>query len=599
MAGRLDWLRGYTDADVNSNGKKFYVQTITGSANRVALTRMSKRFAKFTDTVTKRLSYSSTRTYGSFMITFGVLSLFLQLAFGFLGDIIPMDMVAVIIATVVSIFGLSMIFFDKPLAIAFQDFALTDYIFFEFFCIRRMHRNAKEKGIHFAVGIVLGALLAVLGVFVPLSYIAIVIGVCLYLFLTFLSPEFSFFSIFLAMPYLTFSEGGIVLAVMIGVTLISYIRKVACGKRFYFFEQYDIVLTLMLIAVLVSGIFVKGMESFVSSVIMILLGAGGYILSSSLVTNRRLADCIVNSVITSAVPVSFIAVYQAVNQLITSGINSFEPVTATFNNPHELAILLLVSLVFSLYFISVKRRKRAKALYVLIFLLNFVALFFTFSFWAYITLIIGFIAFGLQRMRYGSGIALAAITLLPHMALFIPDKYLNVIMGNPTVTAIGFTEMIKRWEASISMLMDNLFVGVGIGSESFGEEIANYLQGATFTDSGNFFLEVACEAGIISLAALLLIFAIRVRHRAIYRPYVMNSQVRKLSEYATMTLSVLIVFGAFNYIWANMTAYYLFWCVFGLGSAGLRVSKQEFDDRVAYFSDGRADDSSALDITIK
>ena len=79
----------------------------------------------------------------------------------------------------------------------------------------------------------------------------------------------------------------------------------------------------------------------------------------------------------------------------------------------------------------------------------------------------------------------------------------------------------------------------------------------------------------------------------------MNSQVRKLSEYATMTLSVLIVFGAFNYIWANMTAYYLFWCVFGLGSAGLRVSKQEFDDRVAYFSDGRADDSSAIDITIK
>ena len=43
MAGRLDWFRGYTDADVNSNGKKFYVQTITGSANRVALTRFSKR----------------------------------------------------------------------------------------------------------------------------------------------------------------------------------------------------------------------------------------------------------------------------------------------------------------------------------------------------------------------------------------------------------------------------------------------------------------------------------------------------------------------------------------------------------------------------
>ncbi len=599
MAVKLDWLRGYTDAEDNTSGKKFYVQAITGSANRVRLTRFGKRFNTFTDTLTKRLSYSSTRTYGSFMLTFGVLSLLLQLTLGVLGELIVPNLVSVIIAAVFSVLGLSMVVVDKPLSIAFQDFSLTDYIFFEFFCIRRMHRNAKEKGVHFAVGIILGAVLAAVGVFIPIAYIAAFIGICLYLFLTFLSPEFSFFSIFLAMPYLTFNEGGIVLAAMIGVTLISYVRKVACGKRFYFFEQYDIVLTLMLIAVLVSGIFVKGMESFVSSVIMILLGAGGYILSSSLVTNRRLADCIVNSVITSAVPVSFIAVYQAAEQLVRGGFGSLKAVKATFNNPHELAILLLVSIVFSLYFISVKRKKRSKILYTLIFLLNFVALFFTFSFWAYITLVIGFIAFGLQRMRYGSGLALATVSILPHLMMFVPEKYLNIIMENPTVSVIGFTDSMRRWADSIRMLRDNLFVGVGIGSESFNEEIANYVNGADFTDSGNFFLEVACEAGIISLAALLLIFAIRVRHRAFYRPYVMNSQVRKLSEYATMTLCVLIVFGAFNYIWANMTTYYLFWCVFGLGSAGLRVSKQEFDDRVAYFSDGRADDSSAIDITIK
>ena len=40
----------------------------------------------------------------------------------------------------------------------------------------------------------------------------------------------------------------------------------------------------------------------------------------------------------------------------------------------------------------------------------------------------------------------------------------------------------------------------------------------------------------------------------------------------------LIVYGAFNYIWKDMVMYYLFWCVFCIGSAALRISKREHDD---------------------
>jgi hypothetical protein len=48
-----------------------------------------------------------------------------------------------------------------------------------------------------------------------------------------------------------------------------------------------------------------------------------------------------------------------------------------------------------------------------------------------------------------------------------------------------------------------------------------------------------------------------------------------------------------------MTMYYLFWCIFGLGSAALRVAKSEFDDRIAYFSDGSTEDASSIDISIR
>ena len=62
---------------------------------------------------------------------------------------------------------------------------------------------------------------------------------------------------------------------------------------------------------------------------------------------------------------------------------------------------------------------------------------------------------------------------------------------------------------------------------------------------------------------------------------------------------MLMAYGAFNYIWADMTMYYLFWCVFGLGSATLRVAKNEFDESAAYFRDGSTEDASSIDIAIK
>ena len=62
---------------------------------------------------------------------------------------------------------------------------------------------------------------------------------------------------------------------------------------------------------------------------------------------------------------------------------------------------------------------------------------------------------------------------------------------------------------------------------------------------------------------------------------------------------MLVIFGAFTYIFSDITMYYLFWCMFGIGSAALRVSKQEYDDRAGYFSDGSGSDAASVDILIK
>ena len=594
----MELFGGYTNGDNNSSGKKFWVETVTGSANRVSITRFSKYISRFFDKLTRVVSYTQSRTYGALLCVFGALSLiicFLKDYFGGYGEI---TLNTLMIGVALSLLSIPFFVSDKPLSVALQTNPITDFIFFEFFCIRRMHKNDSEKGISPVVGALLGAVLAAIGVFAPLWTVVFGICIAMYVFLTFLSPEFSFFSIFIIMPYLSFDTDGVVLAALVALTLLSYARKVALGKRVYYFEQYDTGLFIMLFCVLISGIFLKGVESFVSSIVMILLGMG-YILSSSLVTNRRLADCLINAVIISAIPVSVIAIVQSAFDIAKYGFASFDGASATFDKPYTLAIFLLVSLSFSAYFVDVRRKPAAKVLYAMTAVINFVALFFTMSLWAFGALIIGAIAFLAQKMRHGAGLMLMFLSLFAYALLFIPKEYIDVVLSNKVVDAFGLADSMQRWQASILMLKENLFLGVGIGEESFLTEIATHSSNYDYHNSGNFLLEIACEAGIISLAAFALIYVIRVRHREIYQPYVKNSRVSKISSFTTAITVMLMAYGAFNYIWADMTMYYLFWCIFGLGSASLRVAKSEFDDRVAYFSDGSAEDASSIDISIR
>lgn len=594
----IELISGYTNGDDDSSGKKFCVETLTGSANRVSITRLGKYISRFFDKFTKLLSYTQSRTYGALLCVFGLLSLIIHFVKDYAGGYSGLPVSAIIIGSVFSLLSIPFFISDKPLSVALQNNFITDYVFFEFFCIRRMHKNDSARGMSPVVGIILGVLLASLGAVVPLWMVTLGIGIAVYLFLTFLSPEFSFFSIFLIMPYLSFDTNGIFLAILVAITLISYARKVVLGKRVYYFEQYDVGLFTMLFCILISGIFVKGMDSFVSSIVMIMLGMG-YILASSLVTNRRLADCLINAVIISAIPVSVIAIIEAAMKIVKDGISSFDGVSATFDKPYTLAMFLFVSLSFSTYFVDVRRRRAAKVLYAVTAVINFAALFCTMSFWAFGALIIGAIAFAVQKMRHGAGLMLFILSFIAYGLLFVPNKYIDMIATEQIVDAIGLSDSMQRWQGSILMLKEHLFLGVGIGEDSFITEMSNYVSGFDYHNSGNFLLEIACEAGIISLFAFIVIYVIRLKHRRIYQPYVKNSHVSKISSYTTVITVTLMVYGAFNYIWADMTMYYLFWCVFGLGSAALRVAKTEFDDRVAYFSDGSAEDSSSIDISIR
>ena len=585
----LDLLTGYEEGtDREVKGKRFVSKAVSGRSSHERHSKLARRVMVLLRGFVNLVSYTSTRTYGLFLGGYGLLTLLLHFALSYASPERELSMPVLLTGAIFAIVAIPFLSFDKPIAVAMQELPLTDAVFFEFFCIQRMQKKVTGRVIHPAIGLLLGLLLALLGAFVPMWYVAIGIGVAVYLYLAVISPEFSFFFTFLVMPYLPLVDRGeLILAAFVATTLLSFVRKIVEGKRIYYFEQYDFLLLVMLIIVFINGVATGGADSVLSSLVMLVLGFGGYALTGSLVANRRLADCVIKANIISSLPISVISIVQMIKSLANGDIADFGGSSATFASPDMLGAFLLISASFMLYFVFARTSKLTKLTYGVYLFVTLVAMACTLRVWLAVALLAGVIAYLVLKVDRATWLWLGLIAFIPYVAVLLPTPMLDAFGNEGILSVLGFGEYADRWISTRELFVENMFLGVGTGD---------------FTDapySANFLLQIATEAGILVLVVFIVIFAVRLRHRSIYSPYTKDSQVSKLAQFSDVTVVALLIYGLFTSLWTAPTVYYLFWCVFGLGSAVLRISKHEFDDRVGYFSDGAGVDSSAIDISLK
>lgn len=591
-------LDGYHNPE-GSAGRKFMSRSFTGNPSHGENIAALKRINAVTSAAKSLFAFTSARFYGLFLLAFGLSTLIINLGKEYLGNYETVALEILVVGVISAIVGIFLVVSDKPLCIFLQDFKVTDYLFFEFFCIRRTSRLDGGRGVPSWVGLVLGTAFAALSAVLPFFAVVSAIAFAVYAFVSFVSPEFSLFSTILVLPYLSLLEGHeAILAALVGVSVLSFVRKVALGKRVYHFEQYDALLGIFLLFILISGIFLKGIESFTDSLVMIVL-ALGYVLSGSIVANRRLADCLINALIFSSVPVSGIAIVQAVIKLIHAPVYSFSGVSATFKSPEVLSVFLLFAFIFSLYFTNARRRKSAKIAYLIIAVYTFISLFLTLFAWAIAVALFVLVGYILKGRSLAFGVFAVSLALIPQVFLLLPTDALLSLSRLPVVSSLSLEGFVRHLDCSRRILGENIFTGIGIGETSFILELENMgLSELGYINGAAFLVDTAIEAGVFSLITLIVIFAVRVRHSVVYLPYVKNSQLTVLSKFSALSLSAAVALGAFNCLWADKSMFFLFWCIFGVGSAVLRVSKKEYDDRIAYYSDGRSAESSALDIEI-
>ncbi len=568
----------------------FPSKALSGAMTKSMKRTLSSRFFRFERAFSHLLSHVSARAYGAIMLSFGLLSLILY----FLGIYPDRGMVTPIIALSFSVLAIPFLLSDKSLPYILQRYSLTDFIIFDFLGIKRTNKADQNQNVPAFAAILIGVALSLMGCLVPLWQVVTVVGIAIFVYISFVSPEFVFFVSFLVLPYSSLvPRSEIIFPCIVGLALLSFVRKVLYGKRVINLEKYDLCIGLFLFMILISGIFLKGVSSFSRSVEMVIMAAG-YMLAGNIIANRRLADRIINSLIfTSTIPAIISIVQLAVAFWKAASLSiSVDGVLARADG---VAVYLLAAVIFAA---SLARHSAGilRAAYIVSAVLNFVALLISGEIFAIIALILSIPAYRVLRSNRRLWLKIPLLLALPYLLFIVPEAYLDRIFYYAPSLGTAH-EMLVLWGKCLMTLGNNLLFGIGIGAESFAEEMAK-VDILGYPDSGNLFIEIGLEAGIFALLFFLLILVVRMRHRRSYFPYVRSSQVSTNAVISEVCMFAFISYGCMNYIWSDISAYYLFWTVFGIGSATLRVAKREHDDLVFYYEDLMAQDSSALDVEI-
>ena len=557
---------------------------IKGLSSKSARAFSSGRLVKTVRHLARLLAFTSARVYGIVFLSFGILTLFLHLGEYYIMQDPVARTSSMVIGGVFILLSVFLLVSDKPICTYFRSSRILDFIVYDFFLINRVQRNSQTRGLGASFGALVGFILSLVGFFFPTEYaVAFIIGF-IFVSVSFISPEFPYLFSLLVFPYLPLIPySSYLLAACVLISTVSYIRKVMVGKRIYSLEIYDILLVVFILTAFISLGVSGGGRGATERVLLLMVLILGYVPASNMPLNRRLFDCVSGAMTASAIPVGVIAIVQyALNYSFYDRV----PSRVFFDSAEMLALYLIAVAVFALY-LSVKRvHKRKKAYYSSVFIISLIALVTTECFAAIAAAVLFICAYLTLRSRRIPNLFILLLLALPYSVLLLGHVTL-LFFDRVLFSSVPLAELGDSLYGSLTAFLDHPFFGVG--KSDLGE---------VFTGGAGIYISLGMRLGVFALLLVLLIIVIRLLHIGVHKKFYGGSAVGFYVEAATLAAFCILAVGSFYDIFSNLEAVYLLVSVFATGSAALRVSKKEKEERQSYYKDLGTSDSAAIDVTL-
>ena len=542
----------------------------------------SFRPIKLLDSLVEIASYASTRAYGWFAMTFGLLSLFLHLAEYYFSSSPSDELSQLVIGAVFALLSIPLLLADIPMCTALQRFAVTDYIFFEFFSIKRTGEYKRRKSGRPIIGAIFGLIAAVFGFFFPMEWVVVVLISILVATVSFVSPEFPLLLMLVLVPYATMLPHSSLILIAVSIlALLSFFAKVLLGKRHYSIGISDACILVFAATIVVFGVIGGGSASTSVSLMLVALTLS-YIPAANIIVNRRLADCAIDAIVFSSFPVCIVAIAQYIVNLITS---TRTPSSSVMSSPYILATYLCIVLTIVISSIGGVRGPVKRGVYIALLPLLLFALITTECIPVLIVLVTLLIARDIIRSRKVAKELLILLAVAPSVIFLLPTSALAAISSlSPMGTTL--VELRAEFIRSFRIFSDSIFIGVGAADLSGDAPVAML----------NSVLGLGYRFGIFAVIVLCVVCAIRLYQDTLYSSLLKSSQLSVFSNMTTIAMFTLAACGWFCDAFANLGLYCLFFALFGLNTAAMRISRSEHQERAEYLKDQKDIDFSAVDI---
>ena len=248
-----------------------------------------------------------------------------------------------------------------------------------------------------------------------------------------------------------------------------------------------------------------------------------------------------------------------------------------YENPNALALLLLLTLPVIVALIFSSRHWVSRILAAVVFVIGGVCLGMTYGRASWVGLVVAALVYVfLWNRKLLPFCVLAGIAALPLLPTSIFNRILSIFNLNDTSTSSRF----DLWAAGLQVIRREPITGVGLGADAVRRmvKLTQLYQGrASFVHCHNIYLQIWAEMGLLGLVSFLgtMLGTMKAAARAVH--HCPNTPARHMAIGGAAAILGAMVCGLADYLWTYPRIMFLFWFVFGLTLAAIKVCKMEMD----------------------
>ncbi len=381
-----------------------------------------------------------------------------------------------------------------------------------------------------------------------------------------------------------FDRPTMALAVVVGMTLFSFLIKVLCGKRSFRWELTDGVLLLFMLLYLLGGVISRGGQASFKSALTYVLLLSIYFIVSNLVRSKESVKRICGALLLSGTAVALYGLWQyffAQIEIAYVDLSLFSDLGgraySTWENPNMLAEYLALLLPLAMARMLCSKRPLHGFGHTVCFFLTAICLIITWSRGAWlgalISLLLLILCMSHRSLSFLILAALPAGVLLPMLPERVLRRFLSI--GNFADTSVRYR--LHLWEGIGRMLQDHWLGGVGVGEVAFRRVYADYaLPGIeTAMHSHSLYLQILCQLGVVGLIVFALLLLTWLRRALEFYRYSELRETKLTVLGGVAAVAALLVMGLFDDVFYNYRIFFLFFAMMGLVTAGVRVGEED------------------------